>query len=84
MKLKFFAPIIGVALCGSALAQHSGGFYLLKNAESGKLVCSQAAPSTEWVRQAGPFRDPKCQIVEKPEPARTDLPANPLDLTPKK
>ena len=79
-----FAVLASLVLCGAAAAQPSGGFYLLKNKESGKVVCSQTPISPDWVRQSGPFKDQDCKIEQKPEPTRTDLPASPLDLAPKK
>lgn len=84
MKPGFFLPLLGLVLCGAASAQPSGGFYLLKNKESGQVVCSQLTISPDWARQSGPFKDQDCKIVQKPRPAQTDLPANPLDLAPKK
>lgn len=85
MKFHFLAVALGLVLsCGAALAQPSGGFYLLKNKESGRTQCSQSPISPDWVRQAGPFKDPDCKVEQKPEPVRKDLPANPLELAPKK
>lgn len=84
IKHALHAAILGLALCGAAQAQPSGGFYLLKNKESGKVLCSQNPISPDWVRQAGPFKDQDCKVEQKPEPVRTDLPANPLDLAPRK
>ncbi|MGJ7530447.1 hypothetical protein [Variovorax sp. GB1P17] len=84
MKSSSLAIVLGVTLCGAAMAQPIGGFYLFKNKESGKEVCSQQAFSPDWIKQAGPFKDLGCKIERKPEPVRSDLPANPLDLAPKK
>ncbi|SCX74659.1 hypothetical protein [Variovorax sp. EL159] len=84
MKYAFHAAILGLAMCSAVLAQPSGGFYLLKNKDSGKVLCSQNPISPDWVRQLGPFKDKDCKIEQKPEPVRTDLPASPLDLAPKK
>jgi hypothetical protein len=85
MRLQAFAfAVCALLLGGTALAQPSGGFYIFKNRESGKTVCSQNPISPDWVQVAGPFKDQDCKIDQKPEPVRTDLPANPLDLAPKK
>ena len=84
MKSRFLTAALGTVLCGAAVAQPSGGFYLFKNKESGKFACSQNEISPDWIKQAGPFKDQDCKIEQKPEPVRTDLPANPLDLAPKK
>ncbi|WP_261803543.1 hypothetical protein [Variovorax sp. PAMC26660] len=84
MKSRFLAIVLGVTLCGAAMAQPIGGFYLFKNKESGKEVCSSHAFSPDWIKQAGPFEDLTCKIAQKPQPARTDLPASPLDLAPRK
>jgi len=84
MKSKFFLLAVGVALCGVAAAQPSGGFHLFKNKVSGQQVCAQNPISPDWVKQTGPFKDADCKIVQKPEPVRTDLPASPLDLAPRK
>lgn len=84
MKFRFLALALGITLCGAAMAQPSGGFYLFKNKESGKTVCSQNEISPDWIKQAGPFKDLDCKIEQKPEPVRNDLPASPLDLAPKK
>ena len=56
------AVLASLAICGAALAQPSGGFYLLKNKESGKVLCSQNPISPDWVRQAGPFKDQDCML----------------------
>lgn len=84
MKFRFLAFALGITLCGAAMAQPSGGFYLFKNKESGKIACSQNEISPDWIKQAGPFKDQDCKIEQKPEPVRTDLPASPLDLARKK
>lgn len=84
MKITIFASIFGLLIGSTALAQPSGGFYLLKDKDSGQVLCSQNPISPDWVRQAGPFQDSACKIEQKPEPVRTDLPKNPLDLAPKK
>lgn len=88
MKQALHAAVLvglsSLAVSGTALAQPSGGFYLLKNKESGKVLCSQNPISPDWVRVAGPFKDQDCKLEQKPDPVRTDLPANPLDLAPKK
>ncbi len=81
---QFLASILGLAVCGTVLAQPSGGFYFFKNKASGKVLCAQHPFSPDWVRQAGPFKDSDCKIEQKPEPVPQNLPANPLDLTPKK
>lgn len=81
---KSLVVILGLALSGAALAQPSDGFYLMRSKLSGKAVCSQNPISPDWVREAGPFKDQDCKVAEKPEPKRSDLPANPLDLGPKK
>lgn len=76
---------LATALIGSAAsAQPTGGFYLLKNDQSGKVLCSQTPISPDWVRQTGPYKDPDCKFVQAPQAVRRDLPANPLDLSPKK
>jgi hypothetical protein len=84
MKLNIIFAVLGFTACSMALAQPSGGFYLLKNKHSGMEVCSQNPISPDWVKQAGPFKDQDCKIEQKPEPVRKDLPASPLDLAPKK
>jgi hypothetical protein len=84
MKHQILAGALGIVLCGAAMAQPSGGFYLFKNKESGKVACSQNEISPDWIKQAGPFKDQDCKIEQKPEPVRKDLPASPLDLAPKK
>ncbi|WP_431513111.1 hypothetical protein [Variovorax sp. DAIF25] len=68
---------------GPVLAQPSGGFHLYRSTISGKQVCSQNPISPDWVKQAGPYQDPVCKVEQKQAPARTDLPASPLDLAPK-
>ncbi len=85
MRHQVFAfTAVAMLLCGTVLAQPSDGFHLYKNKQSGKTVCSQNRISPDWVRMTGPYKDQDCKIEQKPEPVRTDLPANPLDLAPKK
>lgn len=84
MKHQLFIGIVGLALSGAALAQPTESFYLMRNKLSGKAVCAQHPISPEWGREAGPFKDQDCKIADKPEPRRSDLPASPLELVPKK
>ncbi|QRF56844.1 hypothetical protein [Variovorax paradoxus] len=80
-----FAFALGTALsCGPALSQPTGGFYLFKHKDNGKVVCFQHIINSDWERLSGPFRDAECKTEQKPKPARGDLPANPLDLAPRK
>lgn len=85
MKIKLLASFLGLAAASFAtLAQPSGGFYQLKDRDSGKILCSQHLISPDWVRQSGPYRDAHCTIHETPVVPRANLPTNPLDLAPKK
>lgn len=86
MSKKTLAPLLAIVLyawCNIAFAQPSGGFYIRKNPQSGKVLCSQTRISTDWIVQAGPFKDRDCRIEQKDE-SQPGLPANPLDLAPKK
>lgn len=85
MKFAVLTFVLGIAaVCSTAQAQPSGGYYLFKHKQSGEVVCFQGRINAEWDRLSGPYQDSECKIAEKLKPQRSDLPANPLDLAPKK
>ena len=81
MMLRRQALAIGSVLL-SALTL--GGWTLFKHKDNGKIVCFQQVINSDWDRLSGPFLDATCKTEQKPKPARNDLPANPLDLAPRK
>lgn len=81
MNTKLLCAVAILALSGTAQAQPTDSFYLMRNTVSGKELCAQHPFSPDWTPRMGPYKDQNCTIANRSEAAKpAHLPASPLNL----